>query len=291
MGNFKNACLKTLLVTTCLLLASNSFAQRSRGGFDSDFDFDFDRDPARHSRNVSVENLFIGQTFFPGERLFLGRELGLRNFQGYEIEGVELQIEGMRRGGHATLTINRRPVSHTQQFRGRRVGAQTLFFPLQRSFVIGQDVQKLQVEFEGTAYVSEATVILKKKRRNGNGPGKDILEREVHREIFGVQNIPMTRLIQVGPRKANRPVKKIVLVFRSHERFAQMRLCEKGFDGSFRGRDSRRGRNCQSVEHTQGMGRQRVVLQAGGMSLNELSMFMRGDMTLKKVKVHFYPKR
>ena len=287
MRNFKNACAKSVLLTTCLLMSATTLAQRHSG-----FDFDFDdsrrdrrvhRDNDRQNRGprVSAEHVFVGQTMFPGDRLFLGRELGLRNFQGQEIEAVELQIEGMRRGGQARLTINQNPVSRVQDFRGRRVGDQTLVFPLKRSFIIGQNVQKLQVQFDGTAYVRSAVVILKKKPSRGN----NVIEQQIGRDVFGMQNIPLTELIHVRPRMANRPVKKVVITLRNKDRVAQLRLCEDQFGGGFRGRS--RGANCQNTQLAQGQGRREITLRAQGLSLNELSLLIRGDIKIRKMKVHF----
>jgi hypothetical protein len=297
MRNLKNACAKTALVATCFLLTAASFAQR---GPRNDFDFNFNDDqPQRrrdhdnngrdrrddrrdnHGPQTSSERLFIGQTMFPGDRLFLGRELGLRNHQGKEIEAVELHIEGMRRGGQATLTINQRKVSRVQDFRGGRVGDQMITFPLKRSFVIGQNVQKLQVEFQGTAYVRQAVVIFKKKPQRG----QNSVEQQVSRDILGLQNIPLTRLMQVRPRQANRPVKSVTLTLRNRDQIAQARLCEDQPGGGFRGRSRRP--NCQNTQLIQGRGRHTVTLQGEGLTMNELSLFIRGDLMIKKVSVKF----
>jgi len=271
MRNVAPPSLKKLSIALCLVISSALSAQGSR----RQPRLDFDRQDS--FENKASERVFIGKTLFPGERLFLGQELVLRNYKGFEIEAVELVIEGMRRGGEATLTINLEPQGKPQSFRGGRVGEQNLFFPVRRAFVIGDNVKKLQVNFNGTAYVREAVVILKKKR---NRRPQNFIEQQVDTTILGLENIPLNQLVQIGPRQSSRPIHKLVITLNNRDRIAQIRLCEDSLRGG-------RRPECQNTQLIQGPGRHEITLFAQQLTLDELSLIIRGNLRVRKISVHF----
>lgn len=303
MGNFRKLLCSALVAGVALGAASDVLAS---GILDFDIDFRFNDRDRRDNRDrrdtdnggrfgqghrnrgprFSVESEFVGKTFFPGERLFLGRELELRNHRGKEIEEVQLEIEGMRRGGQMTLEINGQRVSRVQDFRGGRVGDQLVTFPLARPFVIGGNVRSIQVVVDGTAYIREALVVLKEARRGG-------VDRPIDQRVFasfrGPQSQKLVHILNVGPRRENMRVGRLVLEVRSNVQFGQVSLCESSFGRGPRGPQGPRGPgrgNCVDTGAFQGFGTQRISLNARGMSLDDIEIMGRGDFTITHVTAH-----
>ena len=322
MRNFKKAFITALVTGAALSASADVFAQRGpgRGGRDgrdiSRDDFRGDRRFGNGHRNrgatYSVESEFIGKTFFPGERLMLGRELGLRQHRGKEVEKVELEIEGMRRGGSMSLYINGQQVSRTQQFYGGRVGDQVISFNLHRPFVIGENLQRIQVEINGTAYVREALVVLKNQRGGGHGPRN--LSAHLHEDVIGQGELKVSDLVNANFRQEEMATRFVEIEFQSFARANQIRLCQEnsfGFvrpviDHGFTGRPQvdfdfreprgprgpgrgRPGRDhsmrCENTQLVQGNGSQRLRIMTNGKTLKDLTLMIRGDLTLKKITV------
>ncbi|MCR9204538.1 MAG: hypothetical protein NXH75_08180 [Halobacteriovoraceae bacterium] len=252
--------------------------------------------PGRPGQNdqYEIESAFIGKTL-SNQKLFLGRELGLRMEQGKEIEKVTLEISGMRRGGSMQLTINGQDVSRTQQFRGGRVGEQTIEFKLHRPFVIGQNVQRIQVEVFGTAYIESASVLLKKQGRHGGGQGRQAITNHPFERVFGIQSLDLAELSNANFRQERRQVRMVELEIENFDRAAQIRLCTKddfnfrAGDFGFRGhrRTGGHSMNCQNTQLVRGFGTQSVRLFANAEELEDLELLVRGTMTIKKVTVRF----
>ena len=100
MRNFKKVFVSALVTGIALAASADVMAQRGPGRDGRDIsrdDFRGDRRFNNGHRNrgggYSVESEFIGRTFYPGERLLLGRELGLRQHRGKEVEKVELEMQ------------------------------------------------------------------------------------------------------------------------------------------------------------------------------------------------------
>lgn len=302
MRNLKNVFAMALVTGLALTASVDAFAQRGGGrGPGRDNDFDFTRPgpnrpgPSRpgHHDQYEIESAFIGKTL-SNEKLFLGRELGLRMEQGKEIEKVTLEISGMRRGGTMYLMINGQDVSQPQYFRGGRVGEQTIEFTLHRPFVIGQNVQRIQVDVIGTAYIESASVLLKKQGRNGGGQGRNFIEAHPYERVFGMESLDLAELVNANIRQEQREVRMVELEVESYDRAAQLRLCTKEDDFRFGGRGHRGHRrgdrhsfNCQNTTLIQGRGTQQVRLFANGEELEDLELLARGTMTIKKVTVRF----
>jgi len=296
MGNFRKLLCSALVAGVALGAASDVLAS----GIDFDIDFRFNdrdrrangdgQDSSRGARfgnghrnrgpRFSVESKFIGKTMFPGERLLLGRELGLPNHRGKKIEEVQLEIEGMRRGGQMTLEINGQRVSRIQDFQGGRVGDQVITFPLARPFVIGENVRSIQVVINGTAYVREALVVLKEAGRGGAGR---VIDQRVFASFRGPQVQKLIQILNAGPRRERMNVGRIVLQVRSNVRFGQLSLCESSFNRRPRGPGPG---NCVDTGAFQGFGVQRISLNARGMDLNDIELMGRGDFTITHVTVH-----
>lgn len=331
MRNFKKVFVSAIVTGIALATSADVLAQRNDFGWerdgrsgrdhrDGDFrrgDFNGDRRFNHGHRNrgggYTVESEYIGKTFYPGERLFLGRELGLRQHRGKEVEKVELEIEGMRRGGQMSLFINGQQVSRTEQFFGGRVGDQVISFNLRRPFVIGENLQRIQVQIDGTAYVREALVVLKHQRGAGH-QGPRNLRANVHEDVIGHGEISVSQLVNANYRQEQMATRFIQLEFQSFARTNQIRLCElnpfglvrpvidHGFSvrpprhhgGHALGRPSRPGRDhsmrCEPTQLIQGNGHQMVRLTTHGKSLKDLSLMIRGDLTIKKVTVGLQPR-
>lgn len=323
MRNFKKVLMSALVTGLALSASADVFAQR--GG--ADFNFN-DRDSFERNRSgnrngggrfnhghrnrgpqFQIESEYIGQTFYPGDKLFLGRELGLRGHKGKEVEKVELEIEGMRRGGTMTLLINGQQASRVQHFRGGRVGDQVITFNLRRPFIIGENLRRIQVQFEGTAYVREALVVLKKKGR-GHGPRK--IEKHVYKDVIGMEEINLSELVDANYRQEERETRFVELEFHSYDRANQIRVCDAspsfGFDGRIhfdrrpighrnlvdldlrigrpgRGNDRGHSRRCDNTQLVQGRGQQKLRIFTDGKKLKDIALMIRGDLTLEKVTV------
>lgn len=326
MRNFKKVFMCALVTGMALSASADVFAQRgpgdrfgwndgsetSRPGRDRADGDRSDRQDRRRfghgDRNrgpeYSVESEFIGKVFYPGERLFLGRELGLRSHSGKEVERVELEIEGMRRGGSMSLFINGEQVSRTQQFRGGRVGDQVISFNLRRPFVIGQNLQRIQIQIDGTAYVREALVVLKKE---GRRPGPRLLQNRLYKDVIGQEELSVSDLVDANFRQEQSETRFVEIEFHSYAQANQIRLCEtrerthrndfnisfdvrpigRVFIGNDRGRG--RGRDhsmrCESTQLVQGRGAQKLRIFTNGKKLSELNLMIRGDLTLEQIKV------
>ena len=325
MRNFKKVFVSALVTGIALAASADVMAQRGPGRDGRDIsrdDFRGDRRFNNGHRNrgggYSVESEFIGRTFYPGERLLLGRELGLRQHRGKEVEKVELEIEGMRRGGQMSLFINGQQVSRTQQFYGGRVGDQVITFNLHRPFVIGQNLQRIQVQIDGTAYVREALVVLKSQRGGAHGPRN--LQAHVREDVIGHAELDVAELVNANFRQEQSSTRFVELEFQSYARANQIRLCESNkfdfnddndfvfvrprinhggvsVDVDFRFRDrgprgpgrGRPGRDhsmrCENTQLVQGNGQQRLRIFTQGKSLKDLSLMIRGDLTITKVTV------
>ncbi|MCF8059621.1 MAG: hypothetical protein K9K67_10010 [Bacteriovoracaceae bacterium] len=317
MRNFKKVFATALITGLALSASADIFAQRGpngngRGtqpGMDRDDDFRgprrFGNDNRNRGSQYSVESEFIGKTFYPGERLFLRKELQLGQHKGKEIEKVELEIEGMARGGMMTLLINDQQVSRPQNFYGGRVGDQVITFNLHRPFIIGESARKIQVLVDGTAYIREALVILKSNRQGPDQVRK--LEAYTHKDIIGNGQADVSDLVQANYRQQQQTVRFVELEFQSFARTNYIRLCGQdysrpqfdrpglgygrpgyGFDRPGRGYD-RPGRgssiDCQDFQTVSGNGYQTVRLPAKGQKLEDLSVMVRGDLTIKKITV------
>lgn len=307
--NFRKVMAVALLAGAAFGASADIFAQRGSGprgpGRDNGRDHGRTRPlpgPARGAE-YEVESSFIGKTL-SFEKLFLGRELGLRMEEGKEIEEVTLFIDGMGRGGTMQLTINGQDVSRIQDFRGGRVGEQIIQFKLHRPFIIGQNVQRIQVEVNGTAYIESASVLLKNPRHGR--PGRGQLTGHPFERVFGTEILDLAQMVDAGPRQAGRNVKLVELEIENFDRQAQLRLCKKEqFSFSFdigisvggQGRFDRPRRrpapgrdhsfNCQNTTLARGFGHQVIQLHANGEDLEDLEIMARGEMTIKKVTVHF----
>lgn len=301
MRNLKNVLAMALVTGMAFGASTDAFAQR-RDHNDRPHRPGHQR-PHRPNDQYEVESAFIGKTL-ENEKLFLGRELGLRMEQGKEIEEVTLQVDGMRRGGTMYLMINGRDVSQPQDFRGGRVGEQTITFKLHRPFIIGDNAQRVQVDVVGAAYIESASILLKKEQRGRPQPNS--IEAHPHEYVFGTETLDLARLASADYRQEQREVRIVELEIESFDRAAQIRLCKKD-DFSFRtdfnigrginvgigfGRDRDRRRdnhslNCQNTQLIQGRGTQHIRLFANGDKLEDLELLARGSMTIKKVTIRF----
>ncbi len=309
MRNFKRVFVTALITGLALSASADIFAQRQPGrsgnqpGMDRDRDFNGDRRFGNGHRNrggqFSVESEFIGKTYYPGEVLHLRKELGLGAHKGKEIEKVELEIEGMRRGGVMTLEINGQQVSRPQNFYGGRVGDQVITFNLHRPFIIGESARKIQVRVDGTAYIREALVILKSTRGGQNSSGT--LQARVNKDVIGQAEVEISQLVQANFRQEQKSVRFIELEFQSYARLNQMRLCNgdsfgftrpvvgrgfrPGFDRPQRPQRPGQSMNCQGTKVFHGNGFHKVRLPVEGQALKDIKLFIRGDLTIKKVTV------
>lgn len=279
----------TVIAGLTLISAAEVFA-RGPGTSDSDFNGRRRLDARDRSPGAQYEVVsdFIGQTFYPGQKIFLRKELGLNaQHRGKEIERVQLEIEGMQRGGVMTLTINGQQVSRPQQFFGGRVGDQVVSFDLQRPFVLGQNTNQVQIEVDGTAYVREALVILKSSRVQPdlNRP----LVKEMHKDIIGTGTLELADYMDANQRQENKVVKYVALEFYSYARHNQLRLCSNEFVGHAPGRFARPApTRCDTTKMVEGAGDQQIrIFPQSRQELKDLIVAIRGDITLKKVTVAF----
>lgn len=323
MRNFKKVLMSALVTGLAISASADVLAQRARADFDfSDRDsFERDRSGNRNGggrfdnghRNrgpqFQVESEYIGQTFYPGDKLFLGRELGLRGHHGKELESVELEIEGMRRGGTMTLLIDGQQVSRVQSFRGGRVGDQVITFNLRRPFVIGQNLNRIQVLFDGTAYVREALVVLKTA---GRAQQQRLIEKRVYKDIIGQEEVNLSDLVDANYRQEERETRFVELEFHSYDHANQIRVCDAspsfGIDGRIhfdrrpigsrnlvdldlrigrpgRGNDRDHSRRCDRTQLVQGRGAQKLRIHTDGKKLKDIALMIRGDLTIEKIKV------
>lgn len=296
MRNLKNVFAMALVTGLAFTASAEVLAQRGNGrgpGRDNGPGMNRPR-PNRPGRNLQAEKTFIGKTL-SHEKLFLGRELGIRQHSGKEIEKVTLEISGMRRGGTMYLMINGQDVSRPQEFRGGRVGQQTIEFNLRRPFKIGEDVRRIQVDVIGTAYIESATVLLKRPGHHGGGQGRNAISNHPFERVFGTQSLDLAELANANFRQESRQVRMVELEIENFDRAAQIRLCTKddfsfrSGDFGFRGhrRSGRHSINCQNTQLVRGFGTQSVRLFANAEQLEDLELLVRGTMTIKKVTVRF----
>ncbi len=207
-----------------------------------------------------------------------------------------------------TLLIDGQQRSRVQNFRGGRVGDQVITFNLRRPFVIGENLRRIQVQIDGTAYVREALVVLKRPGRGGHGPR--LLEKRVYKDVIGREEVNISDLLDANRRQEQRGTRFIEIEFHSYAQANQIRLCEaqarkndfdfgfhvnidfdrrpngfgprdRGFNRPGRGHSAR----CENTQLVQGRGNKSLRIFTDGKKLEDLNLMIRGDLTIEKIKV------
>ncbi len=183
----------------------------------------------QQNERTFTEVEYIGQEVQAGEKVFLGRAFNLqRDHKDQEVDTIEVTVQGLRRGGAAKLLVNGQRMGQVKDFDGRRFDEQTLKWTLpQQELIVGENLRTLQVEFEGRAFVMEATLTFKEQSRGGrpSRPARPFIV-DVQHDFHGDGDIALASLISADYEQYKTKADKIALQLQGPSFRASVQLCK-----------------------------------------------------------------
>jgi len=171
---------------------------------------------------------YIGQQVQAGEKVFLGKAFKLhKDHDGQEVDTIEINVQGLRRGGAAKLLVNGKKAGQVKDFDGRRAGEQTLKWTLpNKTLIVGENLKSLQVEFEGKAFVMEATLtFVEQHHRPAPRPMRPFITNVQH-DFFGDGDIALAALISANYNQYQVKADKVGLQLQGSSFRASAKLCK-----------------------------------------------------------------
>lgn len=237
--------------------------------------------PAPVVETEFTEVKYIGKEIKGTGKIFLGNELRLfKDHKGKEIKSVKIELNGLNKGGSARLLVNGSKVGQVKKFsRGRVAQNKVKWSTGNKTFILGQDVRSLQVEFKGQAFVMEATVELVEKSRpfppRPTRPARPLIV-DVNYDFYGQGSISLASLISANYNQYTRPTSSVALVTDgpSFRGMAQLCVAARQWD-------------CGALR-TVSYGRAHLTLNApsGSHKLGDLIVKTRGQFSIKQVVLH-----
>ncbi len=192
--------------------------------------WDNDHNNGGHGQQRSFSEVeYLGVEVKQGEKIFLGQAFNLhRDYKDLQVETIAISVQALERQGVAILLVNGKQMGQVKDFSGRRFEEHTLKWTLpNQELIVGDTLKSLQVQFFGNAFVSEAELTFKEKKKpqRPSRPARPFIV-DVQHDFHGDGDIALAALISADYDQYKTKTNKIAFQLQGSSFRASVQLCK-----------------------------------------------------------------